>query len=292
MKSATPPRLETPGATEAAFFDLDKTIIAKAAMAAFRRPLYAGGLVNRRSLTRSVFAHFVYLHLRASEQRSDQMRRSILRITKGWKREEVVGIVEETLEEIVDPIIFAEAMDLIDAHLAKGRLVVIVSSSPIEIVGPLGHHLGITETIASTAEVDEEGRYTGEMDYYAYGSEKARAMRELALSRGIDLARSYAYSDSFTDLPMLEVVGHPTAVNPDRVLAKLAAERGWEVIHFVRPIRLRDRVRDRVNVTPKQSGIAIGVGAALTACAVIVLTWWTLRKRRGEAPLLQSRYTL
>jgi hypothetical protein len=130
------------------------------------------------------------------------------------------------------------------------------------------------------------------MDFYAYGSEKARAMCELAERRGIDLGRSYAYSDSFTDLPMLEAVGHPTAVNPDRVLAKIATDRGWEILHFVRPIRLRDRVRDRVYATPKSGGIAIGAGAALTACLVAVFTWWTLRKRRVGTPPLPRRYTM
>ena len=90
--------------------------------------------------------------------------------------------------------------------------------------------------------MDEDGRYTGEMEFYAYGPFKAEAMRELAEAEGIDLEESSAYSDSYTDLPMLEAVGHPVAVNPDRLLAKVAKEREWEVMQFTKPIRLRDRV--------------------------------------------------
>ena len=92
------------------------------------------------------------------------------------------------------------------------------------------------------AEVDDEGRYTGRMAFYAYGPDKAEAMVELAARTGIDLAASTAYSDSATDLPMLEAVGHPVAVNPDRALAKVAREREWEMRQFTKPVRLRDRM--------------------------------------------------
>ena len=93
---------------------------------------------------------------------------------------------------------------------------------------PLAEYLGVDGAIASRAVVDLDGRYTGEMAFYAYGPFKAEAIRDLAQFEGIDLAASYAYSDSYTDVPMLEAVGHPVAVNPDRVLARLARDRGWE----------------------------------------------------------------
>ena len=127
-------------------------------------------------------------------------------------------IVAEAIEAIVEPIIFAEAADLIDWHHEQGRLVVIVSASPDEIVTPLSRFLGADDCIASKARVDDNGRYTGTMQFYAFGPFKAEAMDVLAAERGIDLAASYAYTDSYTDLPMLEAVGHPVAVNPDRVL--------------------------------------------------------------------------
>ncbi|HUZ21394.1 MAG TPA: HAD family hydrolase [Acidimicrobiales bacterium] len=278
-------RAAAPGGREAAFFDLDKTVIAKAAMAAFRGPFHKGGLLDRRSLVRAVFAQIVYLHLGASEQRLDHIRESVLRLTKGWQRDRVAAVVEDTLETVVEPIIYAEAMDLIERHQEEGRLVVIVSASPEEIVGPLGRHLEVDRTIASRAALDAHGRYTGQMGFYAYGPYKARAMQELAEREGIDLARSYAYTDSYTDLPMLEAVGHPVAVNPDRVLARLARERGWEIMHFVRPVRLRDRVRDRMMTTQVRPAVAISFGAIAVTLGALALGWWLgSRRSRDDDP--------
>lgn len=270
----------TPGRREAAFFDLDKTVIAKAAMSAFRGPLYAEGLLSKRSIARAVFTHLVYLHLGASEQRLARIRESLLRLTKGWERDQVVAVVEETIEEAVEPIIYAEAMDLIEHHHEHGRLVVIVSASPEEIVRPLGRHLGVDETIASRAEVDADGRYTGAMAFYAYGPYKAAAMRELAELHDVDLDHSYAYSDSYTDLPMLEAVGHPVAVNPDRVLARLARERSWDVRHFVRPVRLRDRVRDRIWESRHRSTPTVVALTAAMAVGATAVGWWIGSARR------------
>ncbi len=259
---------------EAAFFDLDKTVIAKAAMAAFRRPLYHGGLLDRRSVLRAGLAQLVYLHLGASEQRLERIRSSVLRLTKGWERDQVVALIAETLELVVEPIIYAEALELINAHQAAGRLVVIVSASPEEIVAPLGRHLGVDAVIASRAAVDEEGRYTGRMAFYAYGHYKAEAMRALASSEHIDLSASFAYSDSATDLPMLEAVGHPVAVNPDRVLARIARERGFELLRFERPVHLRDAVRTRVQDVQMRPALAVSAVALALAAGALVLGWW------------------
>ena len=173
-------------------------------------------------VARAVVSQLIYLHLGADEQKLARVRESMLTLTKGWDRSQVRQIVRETLLETVEPIIYAEALDLIEAHRAAGHQVYLVSASPEEIVQPLAELLGVDGAICSQGEVDDEGRYTGEMEFYAYGPFKAEAMRELAERTGIDLAASSAYSDSYTDLPMLEAVGHPVAVNPDRVLAKVA----------------------------------------------------------------------
>ena len=106
---------------------------------------------------------------------------------------------------------------------------------------PLARFLGADECIASRARLDEEGRYTGKMQFYAFGPFKAEAMDALAAERGIDLAASYAYTDSYTDLPMLEAVGHPVAVNPDARLATIARRRGWLVEHWKRASGGSDR---------------------------------------------------
>jgi HAD superfamily hydrolase (TIGR01490 family) len=260
----------------AAFFDLDKTVIAKASIAAFGRPLYQGGLVTRRLVARALVSQIIYLHLGASEEKLARVRESMLMLTKGWDREQIKEIVREALEEIVEPIIFAEALDLIEAHRAAGHRVYLVSASPEEIVQPLAHHLGVDGSIASRAVVDDEGRYTGEMEFYAYGPFKAEAMRELALAEGLDLEESSAYSDSYTDLPMLEAVGHPVAVNPDRVLAKVAREREWEVMQFTKPVRLRDRVS-----VPSWSMTAAAAGITAAASVGALVAWRLARRPQG-----------
>ena len=136
----------------------------------------------------------MYLHLGASEQKLARIRESVLKLTRGWDQDEVSRIVRETLDEVVEPIIYAEALELLEQHHASGRKTYLVSASPEEIVQPLAEYLGVDGAIASRAVVDLDGRYTGEMAFYAYGPFKAEAMRDLALFEGIDLAASYAYS--------------------------------------------------------------------------------------------------
>ncbi len=276
----------TAGPVEAAFFDLDKTVIAKPAMAVLRGPMRAGGLLDRRSLAGTIITQLLYLHIGASERRLARGRDALLKLSQGWAQEQVVAIVEESIEDAVEPIIYAEAMDLIEQHHAEGRLVVIVSASPEEIVAPLGRYLGVDETIASRAEVDAAGRYTGAMAFYAYGPYKAQAMKELADRLGVDLLASYAYSDSYTDLPMLEAVGHPVAVNPDRVLGRIARDRSWEVRRFVRPVRLRDRVRDRLREAPHP---APRTAVSMATLALVALAWWLGRNRVGAGLRLLVR---
>jgi HAD superfamily hydrolase (TIGR01490 family) len=269
------------GPREAAFFDLDKTVIAKASMVAFGRPFYHGGLINRRTVLRALYGELVYLHLGASEQKLNRIRESVLRLIKGWHRDRVCEIVAEAIEAIVEPIIFAEAADLIDWHHEQGRLVVIVSASPEEIVTPLSRFLGADDCIASKARVDDEGRYTGTMQFYAFGPFKAEAMDVLAAERGIDLAASYAYTDSYTDLPMLEAVGHPVAVNPDRVLNRYAREHEFEVLHFSQTVSLWSRVRDRIGAVPPRPAIAVSAGAVALGVGAAAAGWW-LGSRRHE----------
>jgi HAD superfamily hydrolase (TIGR01490 family) len=267
--------------SEAAFFDLDKTVIARASMVAFGRPLYRHGLLSRTLLLRALWGQLVYLHLGADEARLARMRKSVLTLVRGWDQARISAIVRDTLEEVVEPIIFSEALELIEQHRADGRRVVIVSASPEEIVAPLAQYLGAHQAVASRAYVDEAGCYTGEMEFYAYGRHKAEAMERLAASQGIDLSRSWAYTDSATDLPMLEAVGHPVAVNPDRELARAARDRGWEIRQFERPVRLRDRVP----MPPARPTIAVG-GGLLGAGAAAILWWWVrgASRRRPEPP--------
>lgn len=266
-------------AVEAAFFDLDKTVIAKSSVLAFGRHFYKEGLLSRGTIMKGIYAQIVYMLVGADEQKMERMRESMLALTKGWSRDHVSGIVRETFEDTVTPLVFAEVLDLFDEHKKAGRKVVIISSSPIEVVGPIGEHLGVDETIATRGRVDDEGRYTGELEFYAYGPFKATAIREMAEREGIDLDASYAYSDSVTDLPMLEAVGRPFAVNPDRELATVAREREWPILNFTQPVRLRDRLP----VPPPGPTAAVGGAVALTAGAVAAA--WVLRRRRPKTRL-------
>ncbi len=254
----------------AAFFDLDKTVIAKSSTLAFGRPFFAGGLINRRAVLKGAYAQFVFSLSGADAQQMERLRAQITRMATGWDVATVHDIVRETLHEVVDPLVYAEAADLIEYHRAAGQEIVIVSSSGAEMVEPIGEMLGADRVVA-TRLVVEDGRYTGEVAYYAYGENKAEAMRQVAAESGYDLADCHAYSDSVTDLPMLTAVGHPTAVNPDRALRKVAAERGWPVLEFTRPVSLRSRFA--APPVPVVTGAAVGVGAAVAGIA------WYARRR-------------
>jgi HAD superfamily hydrolase (TIGR01490 family) len=258
----------------AAFFDLDKTIIAKSSTLAFGRPFFHGGLINRRAVLKASYAQLVYLVAGADEDQMDRMRDYMAALCAGWEVQQVRDIVTETLHDIVDPLIYEEAAAAIEEHKAQGRDIVIVSSSGEEVVGPIGEMVGADHVIA-TRMVVEDGRYTGEVAFYAYGATKAAAIVEFALARGYDLDGCYAYSDSATDLPMLEVVGHPTAINPDRALRKIALQRGWPVRTFSRAVSLRSRlVGFRTPAGPVVAGTAVGVGAAVAG-----LAWYAARRR-------------
>lgn len=264
---------------EAAFFDLDKTILARSSGLMFGRNLYREGLISKRTLLSGLAAQLVYLLVGADENKMEKMREKLLALTKGWDRARVQEIVEEVIGDVVTPVIYKEALDLIEEHKAAGRKVYIVSSSPLEIVDPMGNLLGVHGTIASRGQVDDEGRYTGELDFYCYGANKAVAIKELAEAEGFDLEASFAYSDSMTDLPMLEVVGNPVAANPDRDLRKIAAERNWPVLRFAKPVTIRKRLSE----IPPKSAVISG-GAALAVAAAVGGYIWLRKKNSVEQP--------
>jgi HAD superfamily hydrolase (TIGR01490 family) len=143
----------------------------------------------------------------------------------------VTEIVTEHLKDLILPYVYAEALALLSDHRNAGQDVIIVSTSGQEVVAPIGALLGVESVIATRMRI-ANGHYTGEMECYAYGEEKAVQVRRLAAERGYSLADCYAYSDSVTDLPLLEIVGHPRVVNPDRALRRIAAIRGWPVLSF------------------------------------------------------------
>lgn len=257
--------------TGAAFFDLDKTVIAKSSTLAFTGKLYKAGMLGRSTLMRAAVGQLVYVLFGADEDQLADARDRMLQLTQGWDQAEVERIVEHALEEVVSPLVYAEALFLIDEHDRSGREVFIVSASPEEVVKPLARYIGVENVIATRARTDGDGRYTGEVERYAYGPEKVTAVREVAEERGISLSESFAYSDSITDLPLLEAVGHPHAVNPEKDLKEIAEEREWPILDFRRPVSLADRL---VRPVPILSGatIAAAIGAGIA--------WAILRRKK------------
>ena len=259
----------------AAFFDLDKTIIAKSSTLAFSRSFYNGGLINRRAVLRSAYAQFVYLAAGADAAQMDRMRKYLTGMSSGWDVAQVREIVADTLHELINPLIYDEAATLIESHHGAGRDVVIVSTSGAEVVEPIGKMLGADRVVATRLEV-ENGRYTGAIEFYAYAENKANAIVEIAAEAGYDLTECYAYSDSATDLPMLEAVGHPFVVNPDRALRREALARDWPVLTFMRPVALRRRLPQVQMPTRSVAAVALAAGTAAAA-----LAWLATHRRIG-----------
>ena len=255
----------------AAFFDLDKTIIAGSSALAFSRPFRRQGLITRRAALRSGYAQLLIMLSGADAATVEALRRRITALCTGWEIAQIRAIVAETLHEIVEPLVYAEATELIAEHRAAGDEVVVHSASGLEVVEPIAALVGADRCQATRMAI-RNGRYTGEIELYLYGERKAQAARDIAAARGYRLADCRAYSDSITDLPLLEAVGHPTAVNPDRALRRVAEERGWPILTFAVPVALRPRIRPAT--------AAAVAGAGLGAAALVGAGWYGLRRHR------------
>ena len=223
--------VESESSSIAAFFDLDKTIISRSSTLAFGPPLYRHGLISKSAALRAAFGQLAFRLAGAGPRRMEHARAQVSELCRGWPADLVSEIVSRHLAEEILPYVYAEAEALLAAHRDAGEDTIIVSTSGQEVVGPIGAVLRATAIIATRMAV-ADGCYTGEMDFYAYGEAKASSVRELAAARGYRLAGCFAYSDSITDLPLLEAVGQPRVVNPDRALRRIARQRGWPVLSF------------------------------------------------------------
>jgi HAD superfamily hydrolase (TIGR01490 family) len=252
----------------AAFFDLDRTIVARPSGLAFGPHFHRAGLISRMTLMRAYAAQTVYLLRGADEARMERWRLRGLDLSRGHKRAGFGEVIEATMSDVIRPIIYQEALDLMEWHRNQGRNIYLVSSSPEEVVGPIGRLLAVDGVIATRSKVDADGLYVGELEFYCYGPHKARAMADLAGGLGVRLEESWAYSDSITDLPMLEAVGHAVAANPDRDLRRVALQRGWTVVRFRRPVELSPL---RVATATSGRRLAIGIAAVASAAAVLAL---------------------
>ena len=245
----------------AAFFDLDKTIIATSSVFAFGKEFLNNGMITRQEALDLYLTKAAYMLIGQSSEKMDTTRDNLANMITGWSVEDVTAVTTETMHNVITPAIYSEARELIEAHRALGHDVIIISASANILVAPIAKELGIDMIVASEVEV-VDGTLTGRITRYLKGDAKAEAIREFVAEHGYDLERSYAYSDSATDIPMLELVGNPVAVNPDRALRKHAQAEGWDVQTFKNPEPLIQMPN------AKEVGIGASVIAGVTALAV------------------------
>lgn len=220
----------------AAFFDVDRTLLAGASGVRLARPLRQRGLITARQLARTMLVGLAFAQQGSNDEQLDRFTEQVKVLMRGWDRDTLVQVVELELERRVHPMVFQEALERIAQHRARGQAVYAVSATLEEIIMPLAELLGMDGALASRMEV-VDGRFTGQLAEANHGPDKARRLRDFAQERGIDLAASSAYSDSITDEEFLRAVGRPYAVNPDKALRKLAEEEGWGILRFSTRVR-------------------------------------------------------
>lgn len=241
----------------AAFFDLDRTLISGASPFYFGLAAWRNKMIPTRDVLHDATNALVFRLVGASDEKSEAVRDRILQAVRGAEQADLLSLNEEIIPQLLAKV-RPESRGLVDMHHEAGRDTYIVSASPIELVDPLAHALGMTGGIA-TRSVVVDGVYTGELDGpFVYGGGKSEAVEKLAAERGYDLRLCYAYSDSISDLPMLELVGHPVAVNPDGALDSLAHRRGWPTVIFARQ---RKRVVKTTTALTGAAGLATGTYA-------------------------------
>ncbi|MFF9146044.1 HAD family hydrolase [Streptomyces sp. NPDC014861] len=251
----------------AAFFDLDNTVMQGAAIFHFGRGLYKRKFFQRRELARFAWAQ-VWFRLAGVEdpEHMQEARDSALSIVKGHRVSELMSIGEEIYDEYMADRIWPGTRALAQAHLDAGQKVWLVTAAPVETATIIARRLGLTGALGTVAE-SVDGVYTGRLvGELLHGPAKAEAVRALAAAESLDLARCAAYSDSHNDIPMLSLVGHPYAVNPDTKLRKHARDREW---------RLRDYRTGR-----KAAKIGIPAAAGLGAVAGGTAAAVALHRRR------------
>jgi HAD superfamily hydrolase (TIGR01490 family) len=249
----------------AAFFDLDRTIIGGSSVFTFGWVAYRNGMVPTAQLLRDAGSAVRFKFSGASDDKTEAVKSRILEAIKDVPVATFTDLADEVIPKLLDDV-RREARGLIDLHADAGRDTYIVSASPVEIVGKFAEAMEMTGGIGTVSEI-VDGIYTGELAApFCYGKGKAEAVRRVADTKGYDLSLSYAYTDSAGDLPMLELVGHPVAVNPDRALEAIAYHRGWPIVEFS---RTRKKVIKRTT--------------AASGAVVLAAATYALGRRQGKS---------
>jgi HAD superfamily hydrolase (TIGR01490 family) len=216
---------------EAAFFDLDRTLMAGSSGFHWAREARRAGLISRRRLAADAFVNLRFRLEGSTDAGTDKVRERVGAMIAGRRVRDLQRLSPRVLARVL-PRLYPQMLAVAYAHQDAGRRVYIVTAASQEMAELLAHVLGFDGGIGSRSEI-VDGVYTGRAGGpFTYREGKAQALRALAERKDIDLARSWAYSDSESDLPMLRVVGHPVAVNPDAVLARVARREGWAVMRF------------------------------------------------------------
>jgi HAD superfamily hydrolase (TIGR01490 family) len=215
----------------AAFFDLDRTLIKRSSVLALAGSFRKRGLISRLDLAKSAFWQLLFVLRGASAERVRRAAEDGMKMLDGFSVADMESLVGDAMETVLRPLVYAEPLNLVERHRARGEKVYIVSATLQEIVQHIADDLGFDGAVGSTCEI-VDGVYTGRTLRAAHGEGKRTAVRELAVAEGLDLGTSTAYSDSYSDVPFLEAVGHPIAANPDRKLRRIARQRGWPVVDF------------------------------------------------------------
>jgi HAD superfamily hydrolase (TIGR01490 family) len=253
----------------AAFFDLDRTLLRRSSALALAGPFRERGLITRTQLVKAAGWQLLFVARGASHEAVRSAAQDGLVVLRGFTPEELRALVADALEPVLRPLVYAEPLRLVEQHRERGESVYIVSATLQEIVDAIADDLGFDGALGTVCEV-EDGRYTGRAVRALHAESKAESVRELAAAERLDLDACTAYSDSHTDLPFLEAVGRPVAVNPDRRLRRIAADRGWPVLEF--SARAYPHARRRLSPAL--------VGPALLAAAAAVA--FTAARRRGR----------
>ncbi|HJU36389.1 MAG TPA: HAD family hydrolase [Gaiellaceae bacterium] len=215
----------------AAFFDLDRTLVRRSSALALAGSFRERGLISRWQMLRAAGWQLLFVARGASHEAVQRAAEGGLRVLAGSTPEAIRELVAEAMEPVLRPLVYAEPVRLLEQHRARGERVYIVSATLQEIVDAIAADLGFDGALGTICEV-QDGRYTGRAVRALHADAKAEVVREVAQAEGFDLADCTAYSDSHTDLPFLEAVGNPVAVNPDRTLRRIASDRGWPVLEF------------------------------------------------------------
>jgi HAD superfamily hydrolase (TIGR01490 family) len=215
----------------AAFFDLDKTLIEGSSAIHFGRAAYRAGMISRRQILSDAWANVRFRLNGSTDEGTEELKQRILDSIAGWRVVDLARLGPDVLAGVL-PLIYKDMLDEAYSHQDAGRPVFIVTAASQELADTLAHVLVLDGGIGMRSEV-RDGVYTGRAaGPFTYREGKADAIRQLAAERGIDLAESFAYSDSESDLPMLRTVGHPVAVNPDAELQRVARAEGWRIMRF------------------------------------------------------------